>query len=211
MKERMNQFIFVLLFFQLMMVNDPSKNSFVVVDGFFFRGIGNLILSARAQFRCNIALRFLRLRRLVSCDCSAKRTFLDGIETSISCEQSSFVDAFCFEDIFCGRGSFDVQYNRRDGLQTAEVCIETEVAGNDIFSIPNFCIEGIADENKRLAFESCSVTMKDTSCTSCTVCASGRAVKFDCSNVELNPGGLISVKGPNIATCLGLNVFGGLL
>jgi hypothetical protein len=165
-----------------------------------------------AQTTCDTVQSLIRSQgnETFNCNCEGSFSPSKGFVTEIFCALNK---AICLNEqlqLYCGTTSFTAEYGLRTGFTKAEACIGIESGlPIDLGSIPQLCIEAIPKRNTMLQFESCSITVDDEKCASCKICANGREVTFDCSNVDLNPldvGNLPVVPGPTVTECVGIGL-----
>jgi hypothetical protein len=164
--------------------------------------LGNYIAT---QF-CPTVQNVLKVPAGTTCACTGDFQFGKGVMVSASCKLTNPV---CIvPPNFCGLTTVDANFNAKllrgasslNGGFTACVKIDSGIP-DGAPSVGDLCVAANVDPvAKKLT--SCSVTLGGTKCNSCTVCSSGLAVQFDCSNIDLLGGnGPVVVPGPVANTC----------
>lgn len=96
----------------------------------------------------------------------------------------------------------DVEFNARDGPTNINGCMNvTSGLPDDIVgTIEPICAD-IALVGFDFAFKSCDIKIGDTDCAVCEVCDNKRGIRFNCSNININPSVDPVVVGPAIDQC----------
>jgi hypothetical protein len=166
-----------------------------------------------AQKSCATVEHALRLTNVTTCTCTGNLAPGSGITATVGCK---LINPVCLVPPYiCGKSTVDASFNAKllkgtptlDASVTACFYIDSGLpAGLTALGIPNSLCISAKPSTTSLQLASCAVKLGGTQCKSCTVCSSGVAVQFDCSNVNLAGTLLPSVvvPGPVVNTCLSL-------
>ena len=176
-----------------------------------FGNLINRLLSPLVSSGCEVAQDALNLTA-AECDCALTygglfRGFTGGVDCVTTAPQ-------CLQppDEFCASGNitFDlaaglfVETGLKSNITACFKVNETSIPGGELLvgGIGDICAEF---STAGLELDECSITIGTEACDICTVCPSGTAFLFDCSNIDLEKNvPLITIPGPKTETCIGL-------
>jgi hypothetical protein len=165
----------------------------------------NLFLRPTLDNVCEKSLAALGIDAL-KCGCDVRYRGLGrGFLGDISCATTS---ATCFSD-YCAIGTLNasVAGSLFSGVNLAgdvKGCFTIETGIDpQVLADPELCISFVPEG---LALKTCTAVINGVTCNNCAVCSSGTAFTFNCSNVDLLPDPSITVGGPAISECIGLDL-----
>ena len=174
-----------------------------------FGNLINRLLSPLVSSGCEVAQDALNLTA-AECDCALTygglfRGFTGGVDCVTTAPQ-------CLQppDEFCASGNitFDLAAGLfvETGLKSnITACFDVDEATLPVpvsGEVGTVCAEF---STAGLELDECSITIGTEACAICTVCPSGTAFLFDCSNIDLEKNvPLITIPGPKTETCIGL-------
>ena len=153
------------------------------------------------------------LTSIINCDCSASFSIANGMMVNTFCALS---DAICLDPndkIFCGTTSVDAEYRGKNRKLKITACLEIDTGlaielDGEQPQIPVLCITAqstLLVQRDVFRIDSCAIRIGSEKCQSCTICDSGKDVKFDCSNIRLATLiGNNGIPGPVLDTCVGV-------
>lgn len=165
----------------------------------------NLLFRSVIQDACESSTSALGLDAL-TCSCDVEYLGLfQGFAGDLSCATKT---PSCFDGL-CATGSVNASLAASltsgaglTGDVNACFTIETGI-DPQVLTDPEICLTFVPSG---LSLSSCTAEINDTPCNNCTICPSGAAFNFNCSNVDLLPNSDITVKGPATTTCIGLDL-----
>ena len=170
--------------------------------------IGNKL----AQSACDYGLTALGLKTSTTCTCTGAISAAQGVTASLYC---TLVTPICLIPPYFG-GSVSLDWKIQDkplkgaagripGSITECITITSGLPITlDKFGVPNKLCVKATPSAFAVKLESCSATLGNTQCSSCTVCSSGFAITFDCSNVDLTGSLPGNFSLPAVKKCLNL-------
>jgi hypothetical protein len=183
-----------------------------------FNGIFNPIIDVIARSTCSEIQSTAvnddeRLLDYINCDCSGSFTISKGIAIDMFCTLSEAVCLNPISQLFCGSTNIEANYRRKSQQLKTTACIELETGlpielNGKQPQIPELCLSAqstILSQSNLYNIQSCSIKIDSSKCQSCTICESGKDVKFNCENVNLN--NVINdvvIPGPVVDTCIGI-------
>jgi hypothetical protein len=183
-----------------------------------FNDIFNPILDVLARSTCQYVQSTAingdeALTEYVNCDCSATFNRVNGMVVNAFC---ALTEAICLdptEKIFCGTTNIEAVFRRKTNQLGTTACLEIdtglsiEIDGEQP-QIPEICLTAqstVLAQRSVFRIDTCTLRIASRRCQSCTICDSGKDVKFDCSNIQLNSlFGDEPIPGPVLDTCVGI-------
>lgn len=155
----------------------------------------SLLLSLQAMVMHRLTKKHATFCFFVS-DCSRAR--------AVTCVND---DPVCFasDETLCGRTEFSTLWTLSNAIATSfNTCVDltqppypaSVTVGADIPSPLCVLIEPVENQEGDLEYSSCVASMGGTNCAQCDICESGLGVKFDCSNINIQPNAPAKVDGP---------------
>lgn len=153
------------------------------------------------------------LTEYINCDCTASFNRANGMVVHAFC---ALTEAICLdptEKIFCGTTNIEADFRRKTNKLGTTACLEIdtglsiEIDGEQP-QIPEICLTAqstVLAQRSVFRIDTCTIRIASRRCQSCTICDTGKDLKFDCSNIQLNPlFGNEAIPGPVLDTCVGI-------
>ena len=149
----------------------------------------------------------------INCDCSASFTRTNGMVVNAFCALNEAICLDPTERIFCGTTNIEADFQRKTNKLKTTACLETdtglsiEIDGQSP-QIPEICLSAqstVLAQRSVFRIDTCTIRIASRKCQSCTICDSGKDLKFDCSNIQLDTLiGNTAIPGPVLNTCVGI-------
>ena len=148
----------------------------------------------------------------VNCDCSASFSITNGMVVNAFC---ALTEAICLDPtdrIFCGTTNLEADYRRRTNKLKTTACLEIDTGlrieiDGERPKIPEICLSAqstVLAQRNIFRIDTCTIRIASQKCQSCTICDTGKDVKFDCSNIQLDTLVGNGIPGPVLDTCVGI-------
>jgi hypothetical protein len=167
----------------------------------------NLLFRPVIQNACESSTAALGLEAL-KCGCDVEFLGLfKGVAGDITCATTN---STCFDGgSYCAKGTVNASIAASlfsgaslDGDIKGCFTINTGI-DPQVLTDPEICLTFVP---KGLALNTCTAAINGVTCNECKVCSPGTAFTFNCSNVDLLPDPSITINGPAISTCIGLDL-----
>ena len=184
----------------------------------FFSDILNPIFDVLARSTCQYVQSTAinddeALIDFINCDCSASFSAVNGMSVNAFCALNEAICLDPVEQKFCGTSNIEGDYRRRSNKLRTTACLEIDTGltieiNGEPPRIPELCLTAqstVLAQRNIFRIDSCSIRIASQRCQSCTICDTGKDVKFDCGNIQLNaPLGSGTIPGPVLETCVGI-------
>lgn len=149
----------------------------------------------------------------INCDCSASFSRVNGMAVNAFCALTEAICLDPIERIFCGTTNIEADYRRKTNKLQTTACLEIDTGlsieiDGEKPEIPEICLSAqstVLAQRNVFRIDTCTIRIASRKCQSCTICETGKDVKFDCSNIQLDTLlGNNAIPGPVLDTCVGI-------